>query len=867
VLALQLNVDFGDRQLSPGSSGPVGNLIYSNSASVLNGCSVRQILATANTCLGAGSTSCTITELCNVVTCINQGYNNCCVTPWAQCYLRPGPGATSTATNQTGTATATSACGGVVAITYSDSWARDTHGNNVITRTWTATDTCGNSSSCTQTITVPVCALTLACPSVTTGQVGTMFSAALVAAGGTPPYTYAITSGSLPPGLTLNGSTGLISGTPTAPGTYSYTAKVTDSTSGTALTTTASCSITIGASLSLACPISTGQVGVFYSSALAAAGGTPPYTFSIISGSLPSGLTLNATYGAVTGTPSTAGAFSFTAQVKDSKGVTAIAACSGSGCSSTVLWSFSTPTGALGISQAYTADGLTITAYGYTNASTPAALYGKQQGGDENGLGIKGEVDSEINTMTYVQIDLSNLINAGAQGATMSIGSVQSGEGYNLYGSSTLGSIGTLLTSGTLDNTAFAIPSFGTYRYVGIRASAGDVLLATVGATVPNSCTITISPCSSSIAGLVVVNCGACGNLGSDAGLAGATVKLKNSSGGTVATATTGSNGAYSFNNLAPGTYTVAVTPPANYQLTCPSGCANSQSVCLSACQNVAGLDFGYAIPGPCGLTAIPGNGNVSLCWNAVSGATGYTVERSTTSGGPYTTIRTGLSITSYNDNPVANGTPYYYVVYATVGGALSCSSAQACAIPYAPLPCPWSTRDIGSVGICGGASCSGSTFTVCGSGCDIGGTADSFRCVYQPGGPGCSIVARVVSVQGTAPWAKAGIMIRETLNNNASEGSLCLTPNNGIDLLLRCGTGANTQSADIPNLTPPYWVKAVRSGSTLTGYYSQNGTTWTRVGATTINMASSVYIGMGVTSCSNGVLCTATFDHVTASP
>jgi hypothetical protein len=74
--------------------------------------------------------------------------------------------------------------------------------------------------------------------------------------------------------------------------------------------------------LTLTCPTATAQVGVAYSSALTAAGGVPPDTFSTI-GSPPAGLTLNSGTGALTGTPSTAGAVTFTAKVVDSSGLAA----------------------------------------------------------------------------------------------------------------------------------------------------------------------------------------------------------------------------------------------------------------------------------------------------------------------------------------------------------------------------------------------------------------------------------------------------------------------------------------------------------------------------------------------------------------
>jgi Putative Ig domain len=90
--------------------------------------------------------------------------------------------------------------------------------------------------------TLEVVPLSLACPSANTGTVGVAYSSSLVASGGTPPYTFSIIAEILPPGLTLNASNGLISGVPTAAGTYPYTAQVTDSLSATA---TANCSIVI----------------------------------------------------------------------------------------------------------------------------------------------------------------------------------------------------------------------------------------------------------------------------------------------------------------------------------------------------------------------------------------------------------------------------------------------------------------------------------------------------------------------------------------------------------------------------------------------------------------------------------------------
>ena len=109
----------------------------------------------------------------------------------------------------------------------------------------------------------------------------------------------------MPTGLSLNSSSGVVSGTPTAAGTFPFAVTVTDQTSPTHETATANLSITIIPQLSIAtATLPAGSVGSNYSATLNATGGVGPYTWTLTSGSLPSGLALSST-GMISGTPAT----------------------------------------------------------------------------------------------------------------------------------------------------------------------------------------------------------------------------------------------------------------------------------------------------------------------------------------------------------------------------------------------------------------------------------------------------------------------------------------------------------------------------------------------------------------------------------
>ena len=195
--------------------------------------------------------------------------------------------------------------------------------------------------------------------------------------------------------------------------------------------------------------------------------------------------------------------------------------------------------------------------------------------------------------------------------------------------------------------------------------------------------------------------------------------------------------------------------------------------------------------------------------------------------------------------------------------GATASSSPVGITVTSSGLPTPWATQDIGSVGAAGGASFQNSTFSVIGSGTDIWGTADAFRYVYKQLTGDGQIIARVASLQNTDPWAKVGVMIRASLAANSAHAFMAISAGSGAAFQRRLTTGGSSASSAGPNVKAPYWVKLVRSGKTFSGYVSTDGVTWTLVGSDTITMATTVYLGLAVTSHSYATPCAATLDGV----
>ncbi|HXF10828.1 MAG TPA: RICIN domain-containing protein [Desulfuromonadaceae bacterium] len=183
-------------------------------------------------------------------------------------------------------------------------------------------------------------------------------------------------------------------------------------------------------------------------------------------------------------------------------------------------------------------------------------------------------------------------------------------------------------------------------------------------------------------------------------------------------------------------------------------------------------------------------------------------------------------------------------------------------------LPPGWTDVDVGAVGLAGNASYNAGTFTINGSGSDIWTTADQFNYAYQSVSGDQTVIARVISESQTAGYAKAGVMIRESLAADSINASVLITPTNGVALEVRTATGVATINVVgwVRGVQPPKWVKLVRSGSTFTGSYSADGSTWTQFASTNVTMAASTFAGLAVTAHNNAALNNATFDNVSIS-
>lgn len=185
--------------------------------------------------------------------------------------------------------------------------------------------------------------------------------------------------------------------------------------------------------------------------------------------------------------------------------------------------------------------------------------------------------------------------------------------------------------------------------------------------------------------------------------------------------------------------------------------------------------------------------------------------------------------------------------------------------VSVAALPTPWKSGEVGTTGIAGGAIQSGDVIRVNGTGSDIWNTLDSFHFSHQVVTGDCDIRARVLSQTNTHEWARAGVMIRESLAPDSRHMDAFITPGHGFCSQYRSATAGTSGNAQGPalNAAPDNWVRLTRVGNLFSSYASADGVTWTPVTSATISMTSSVCVGLIACSLRQNLATTAEFDHV----
>ena len=489
------------------------------------------------------------------------------------------------------------------------------------------------------------CAITIiagpvaTCSSVTSGEVGVAFnSGAMTVTGGTAPYTFSVV-GTLPAGLTLNTSTGAVTGTPTAAGSFSI--KVVDA-NGVAATGT--CAITIIAGPVATCSsVTSGEVGVaFNSGAMTVTGGTAPYTFSVV-GTLPAGLTLNTSTGAVTGTPTAAGSFSI--KVVDANGVAATGTCAITIIAGPVATCSSVTSGEVGV--AFNSGAMTVTGgtapYTFSVVGTlPAGLTLNTSTGAVTGT------PTASGSFSIKVVDANGVAATGTCAITIIAGPVAT------CSSVTSGEVGVAFNSGAMTVTGGTAPY--TFSVVG-TLPAGLTLNTSTGA-------VTGTPTAAGSFSIKVVDANGVAATGTCAItiIAGPVATCSSVTSGEVGVAF--NSGAMTVTGgTAPYTFSVAGTLPAGLTLNTSTGAVTGTPT-ASGSFSIKVMDAnGVAATGTCAITIIAGP--VATCSSVTSGEVGVAFNSGamTVTGGtaPYTfsvvgTLPAGLTLNT--STGAVTGTP-----------------------------------------------------------------------------------------------------------------------------------------------------------------------------------------------------------------
>lgn len=178
-------------------------------------------------------------------------------------------------------------------------------------------------------------------------------------------------------------------------------------------------------------------------------------------------------------------------------------------------------------------------------------------------------------------------------------------------------------------------------------------------------------------------------------------------------------------------------------------------------------------------------------------------------------------------------------------------------------LPGGWTASPAGAPAVRGSTALANGVFTVRGGGIDIWGRSDQFQFAYRAISGDVDIIARVTSLQAADDWSKAGVMVRASLAADSVHASLFTSDTHGIAFQRRPRRGGTSVHTAGGSGRTRVWLKLERRGSSVTGFRSSNGTTWTKIGSQALTLPSTFYVGLAVTAHASRGVATAAFTNV----
>jgi hypothetical protein len=281
------------------------------------------------------------------------------------------------------------------------------------------------------------------------------------------------------------------------------------------------------------------------------------------------------------------------------------------------------------------------------------------------------------------------------------------------------------------------------------------------------------------------------------------------------------------------------------------------------------------APPALAGLSAVPGDGCMTVSWTAAPGAATYNLKLSTTRGGQYKTIATNVRATTVRLQKLANGTTYYCVVSAVNAGGEGPDSQEVSTTPNASggAASKWTQADIGQVAKAGSSTELGAgRWSLAGTGRDIWDSVDSFHYVYQAVSGEQAIICRVDSIQDTNEWAKSGLMFRSGPSDRAAHAGVFVTPRHGLVFQYRLANGAAMGKWDykegiVATTDNPVWLKLVSEGAVIHAFFAQGRSrpsAWSSIGSVDgVKLGGDYLAGLAVCSRSDTMACNSAFGEV----